>query len=113
MALEQWQEQLRRGTLELAVLLVVAPGRRYGLEIIRQLEAADLVLTEGVIYPILARLSKDGLVTSEWVSDEGPHPRKYYRLTARGRTRMQMMCGEFRTFTGRIERLMRVAENER
>ena len=41
-----WQEQLRRGTLELAVLLSVAPAPSYGLEIIRQLEFADLVLTD-------------------------------------------------------------------
>ena len=44
--LENWLEQLRRGTLELAVLLSVAGGPRYGLEIIRHLEEfTDLVLT--------------------------------------------------------------------
>jgi PadR family transcriptional regulator, regulatory protein PadR len=55
--LENWLEQLRRGTLELAVLLSVAGGPRYGLEIIRHLEEfTDLVLTEGTIYPLLSRL---------------------------------------------------------
>ena len=50
--LENWLEQLRRGTLELAVLLSVAGGPRYGLEIIRHLEEfMDLVLTEGTITP--------------------------------------------------------------
>ena len=106
MPLENWQEQLRRGTLELAVLLAVAPGRRYGLEIIRHLEFTDLVLTEGTIYPLLARLAREGLVASEWVSDEGPHPRKYYKLTPRGRARLTEMCREFRAFTGKIERLI-------
>ncbi|OFW12108.1 MAG: hypothetical protein A3H96_03690 [Acidobacteria bacterium RIFCSPLOWO2_02_FULL_67_36] len=106
MALETWQEQLRRGTLELAVLLAIAPGRRYGLEIIRRLEFTDLVLSEGVIYPILARLSRDGLLRAEWVSDEGPHPRKYYAVTARGRQRLAQMSREFRTFTRTIDRLI-------
>jgi PadR family transcriptional regulator PadR len=107
MALENWQEQLRRGTLEMAVLLAVAPGRRYGLEILRHLEFTDLVLTEGVIYPILARLSRDGLLASEWVTGEGPQPRKYYKLTARGRTRLQQMCLEFRSFTHNIDQLIK------
>ena len=112
MPLENWQEQLRRGTLELAVLLAVAPEPRYGLEIIRQLEFTNLVLTEGTIYPLLARLAREGLVSSEWVSDEGPHPRKYYKLTARGRARLNQMCREFRTFTGKIERLIASTQGE-
>lgn len=112
MPIQTWQEQLRRGTLEMAVLLTVADGPRYGLEIIRQLDFTDLVLTEGTIYPLLARLAREGLVSAEWVSDEGPHPRKYYRLTARGRARLNQMCREFRSFTGRIERLIAAFERE-
>lgn len=112
MPIETWQEQLRRGTLEMAVLLTVADEPRYGLEIIRQLDFTDLVLTEGTIYPLLARLAREGLVSAEWVSDEGPHPRKYYRLTARGRARLNQMCREFRSFMGRIERLIAAFERE-
>lgn len=106
MTRENWQEQLRRGTLELAVLLAVGRGRRYGLEIIRHLSVTDVVLTEGVIYPILARLAKDGLLASEWVADKGPRPRKYYWLTPTGRVRMEQMAREFREFASKIERLM-------
>ena len=100
---EHWHEQLRRGTLELAVLLAVAPGRRYGLEILRHLEFADLVLAEGTIYPLLARLERDGLLEAEWVEGEGPRPRKYYQLTPNGRARMKRMCEEFRAVAGGIE----------
>jgi PadR family transcriptional regulator PadR len=109
---ENWQEQLRRGTLEMAVLLTIAARRRYGLEIIRHLEFTELVLSEGVIYPILARLAREGLLRAEWVSDEGPHPRKYYEITARGRGRLAQMCREFREFTGNINRLMADALGE-
>jgi PadR family transcriptional regulator PadR len=109
-----WQEQLRRGTVELAVLLAVAPGRRYGLEIIRHLESADLVLTEGTIYPLLARLEREGLLRSAWVDDESPRPRKYYQLTASGRARMKKMAGEFRTIAAGMARMIeRVLGEER
>ena len=107
MPLENWQEQLRRGTLDMAVLLSVADGPRYGLQIIRHLEElTDLVITEGTIYPILARLAREGFVVFEWVADEAPHPRKYYRLTPKGRTRLAQMCREFRQFTAKIHLLM-------
>lgn len=106
MTQENWQEQLRRGTLELAVLVAVGRGRRYGLEILKHLSTTEVVLSEGVVYPILARLAKDGLLASEWVSDEGPRPRKYYWLTPAGRTRLERMAREFREFTGKIQRLM-------
>lgn len=101
-----WQEQLRRGTLELAVLLAVAPGRRYGLEIIRHLEFADLVLTEGTIYPLLARLEREGLLKAEWVEGQGPRARKYYQLTAAGRTRMRTMSEEFRAIAAGMEQMI-------
>jgi PadR family transcriptional regulator PadR len=103
---EHGHEQLRRGTLELAVLLAVAPGRRYGLEILRHLEFADLVLAEGTIYPLLARLERDGLLEAEWVEGEGPRPRKYYQLTPTGRARMKRMCEEFRAVAGGIEEMI-------
>ena len=60
--------------------------RHYGYSLVRALTASGAVsLKEGTIYPILARLNRDGLVRSEWVeSDQGP-PRKYYALTPAGR----------------------------
>jgi PadR family transcriptional regulator PadR len=60
--------------------------RHYGYSLVRVLsERGSIALKEGTIYPILARLDRDGLVASEWVeSDQGP-PRKYYALTASGR----------------------------
>ena len=109
-ALESWREQLRRGGLDLAILLALAPGRRYGLEIIRYLEEyTDLVVTEGTIYPIFGRLTRDGLVRAEWVTGESPHPRKYYQLTDAGRRQLETMLGHWNAFAGKIARLVRAA----
>ncbi len=107
---EGWREQLRRGALDLAILLALAPDRRYGLEIIRHLEAfTDLVVTEGTIYPILGRLTRDGLLAAEWNASEGVHPRKYYALTAHGRRTLDAMVDEWRDFAGKIDRLIDAA----
>jgi PadR family transcriptional regulator PadR len=114
MSRETWQEQLRRGSLDLAVLLSVAPGPRYGLSLIQHLEAfTDLVVTEGTIYPILGRLTREGLLQSEWVEGEAPHARKYYRLTHAGEKRLEEMTREWRDFVDKIGRLIEAAETSR
>jgi PadR family transcriptional regulator, regulatory protein PadR len=106
-----WQEQLRRGALDFAILLAVSPGPKYGLAIIQHLEQfTDLVVAEGTIYPILGRLTRDELLHAWWVEDEAPHARKYYRLTPAGKRRLTEMKAEWSAFTGKIDRLMRAAE---
>lgn len=108
MTLENWQEQLRRGGLEFAVLLTLASTSRYGLDIIRHLEeSTDLVVNEGTVYPLLARLAQQGLLETEWISDEAPHPRKYYRLTKTGRDRLAAMKRHWDNFARQIEALAR------
>jgi PadR family transcriptional regulator, regulatory protein PadR len=85
---EKWEIQLRKGSLELAILAALWEGRLYGLEILRHLESnSDLIVVEGTVYPLLNRLRTLGLVESEWVESDYGHPRKYYRLTAAGRQR--------------------------
>ena len=111
MSHDTWQEQLRRGSLDLAILLTVSAGPRYGLAIIQHLEAfTDLVVTEGTIYPILGRLTREGLLEAEWVEGEAPHARKYYKLTRAGAKRMTNMKAEWRAFAEKIGRLMRASE---
>ena len=111
---DPWQEQLRRGALDFAILLAVSPGPKYGLAIIQYLEAfTDLVVTEGTIYPILGRLTRDGFLHAWWVDDEGSHPRKYYRLTRIGAARLRVMTAEWSTFTDKISRLIDAAEGAR
>src|SRR4026208_696115 len=88
--------QLRKRILELAVMGILYREQHYGYSLVRVLsETGSICLKEGTIYPILARLDRDGLVRSEWVeSDQGP-PRKYYSLTANGRKIFESLMPEF------------------
>lgn len=88
-----WESQLRKGSLDLAILAVLWTQRRYGLEIIRELKAlADVDLAEGTLYPILLRLTQEQLLDSEWVGADSGHQRKYYALSKSGRRRaIEMM----------------------
>ncbi len=68
----------------------------YGYSLVKVLTCSGTrEMKEGTIYPILARLAKDGLVRSEWVeSNQGP-PRKYYKLTTAGHSMFEALNAEF------------------
>jgi PadR family transcriptional regulator PadR len=77
--------QMRRGVLPYCVLAMLRGTERYGFELVRALGSMHGMVTgEGTIYPLLARLRRQGLVGTTWQeSDTGP-PRRYYRLTKTG-----------------------------
>ncbi len=105
--IEGWEIQLRKGSLELAILASLAEGRLYGLEILRRLdERGRLSVPEGTIYPLLARLKHDGWVDAEWVAADSSHPRKYYRLTPAGRRRASQMAHAWASFSASLDRLL-------
>jgi PadR family transcriptional regulator PadR len=111
---ENWEVQLRKGSLELAILATLWDGRHYGLEILRRLESdSDLLLSEGTVYPLLNRLRVLGLVDSEWVESDSGHPRKYYRLTAAGRRRALEMSRIWARFSASLSTLLAPLEKER
>lgn len=86
--------ELRRGVLGPCVLALLSVRPRFGLELVRDLAAADGLLTsDGTVYPLLNRLRDAGLVTSEWRDDEGERARRYYSITAAG----QESLAEFRS----------------
>ena len=109
---ENWEAQLRKGCLELAILASLWERRLYGLEILRLLEEdSDLVLAEGTVYPILSRLKAEGLLQSEWVEAEAGHPRKYYWLTAAGKAKVVSMARFWSSFSHNISTLLKPVLN--
>jgi PadR family transcriptional regulator PadR len=104
---DNWERQVKKGWLELAILASLWREELYGLSLLRGLEEdTDLVLAEGTIYPILSRLKADGLVDTKWVEGEAGHPRKYYWLTPAGRRRAVVMARYASGFLGSIEKLI-------
>jgi PadR family transcriptional regulator, regulatory protein PadR len=103
--------QLRKGILELAVMGVLYHERHYGYSLVRVLSGSGSIsLKEGTIYPILARLDRDGLVRSEWVeSGQGP-PRKYYALTSSGRQLFDDLNQEFDLLVSLVQRKWKAPE---
>ncbi|MFI7495938.1 PadR family transcriptional regulator [Kocuria sp. M4R2S49] len=75
-------QELRRGTVVLACLLVLDEPR-YGYALLRTLGDAGLDVEANTLYPLLRRLEAQGLLESDWNTDES-RPRKFYRITGLG-----------------------------
>jgi len=101
--------ELKRGSLELIVLHLLAPGEAYGYEIVSKLTAetdGDLEVTDGTLYPVLYRLERAGFVAVRWETPARGVPRKYYRLTDQGRQELSTLTQEWTTFAGAMARLL-------
>jgi PadR family transcriptional regulator len=73
------------------VLAILAEGESYGYAIIKRvsdLSGGHLQWSDGMLYPVLHRLERQGLVAAKWGESETGRRRKYYRLTKEGRTEL-------------------------
>ena len=71
------------------VLAILAEGDSYGYAIIKrvaELSGGHLQWTDGMLYPVLHRLERQGWVSAKWSESENGRKRKYYRITKEGRT---------------------------
>jgi DNA-binding PadR family transcriptional regulator len=75
-------QELRRGTVVLACLLVLTEPN-YGYALLDLLGARGFAVDANTLYPLLRRLEKQGLLTSDWNTDEA-RPRKFYRTSDAG-----------------------------
>lgn len=101
--------ELRRGSLELIVLHLLAPGEAYGYEIVSKLVAETngaLEVTDGSLYPVLYRLERAGFVSVRWETPERGVPRKYYQLTDAGRVELEQLRHEWVTFANAMSALL-------
>ena len=114
MSLDDWKVQIRRGTLELCILLMIRQAPCYGYQLISALETRpSLAVKESTIYPLLRRLMKEGVLTSFWQeTTEGLPPRKYYSITDQGREYLAAMCVEWKQLTDAIIEIKGAMQDE-
>lgn len=104
-----FDRELKRGTLELLLLHLLADRPAYGYELVSTLKGrsgGDFQLQEGTLYPVLYRLEDAGLVVPEWSQPDRGVPRKYYRLTAEGRRRLESLTEGWRRFAAAVEAVL-------
>ena len=98
--------QMRKGILEVCLLLIVSQGKTYTNDILRELRAADLIVVEGTVYPILNRLKNAGLLSYDWAESPSGPPRKYYSLTPEGKVFLTQLTGTWKALDASITTLL-------
>jgi DNA-binding PadR family transcriptional regulator len=74
------------------ILAILKQGENYGYQIIqsvREISGGDLDWSEPMLYPVLKRMEREGLVKSQWKNTDKGRFRRYYRLTAKGHAELE------------------------
>ena len=62
--------QMRKGILEYCILSIISRNDAYASSIIAELKAAEMIVVEGTLYPLLTRQKNQGLLSYRW--EESP-----------------------------------------
>jgi transcriptional regulator len=110
--MRQGKDKLQ-GTLDMLVLRVLASGDQlHGCAIsdrIEEISAEALRVEEGSLYPALHRMEEAGWVTSEWRASENNRRARFYRITRRGRKRVDDVQREWLAHVDAVTRVLRHA----
>jgi PadR family transcriptional regulator PadR len=79
---------IRKGLLEFLVLKIVSADKVYAADILNELAGTEFATQEGTLYPLLSKMRREELVDYEWKESEAGPPRKYYKLTSKGREQL-------------------------
>jgi PadR family transcriptional regulator, regulatory protein PadR len=107
--------ELLQGTLDMLILKAVSlsPLHGYGVLLrIQQISKNRLEIQQGSLYPALYRLEHQGWITSEWGESENNRKAKYYRLTAAGKSRLQMEAEKWNLMSDVIAGILRTTPEE-
>lgn len=97
--------QFKKGILDLCVLSLLEKKEIYGYGL--KMEMAPLMdVNENTLYPLLRRLEKDGYVSTSTHQSEQGRMRKYYFITPKGKTHLDIQRIEWVAFKKAAEQLI-------
>ncbi len=97
--------QFKKGVLEICVLSLINSRDYYGYELVQDI-SENINISEGSIYPLLRRLSKEGFFETYLKESPGGPPRKYYKITEEGILRTKTIKEEWIEFTEQVKILL-------
>ncbi|MGO8797446.1 MAG: PadR family transcriptional regulator [Candidatus Sulfotelmatobacter sp.] len=100
---ENLRQELRRGSLPLAVLAALRT-EHYGYTLRKTLADHGMAIDEGTLYPLLRRLEAQGLLVSEW-REEDKRNKRFYRLSADGKLILKQLLAEWKSMNASLENI--------
>src|SRR5689334_25175627 len=101
-------DELKKGSAEFLILSLLDAEPRHGYELQKLIESRSRgVLTFNVasLYPLLYRMEERGWIVGRWVEKAGERRKRYYRLTAAGRSTLEAQRTSWREFVAAINRV--------
>ena len=100
------ETQLLKGVLDGCVLQIIAKEEIYGYELVQRLKTAGFVnIVGGTVYPLLQKLEKKGMISSQMKpSPDGP-PRKYFKITEKGTVYLSDFWDEWHGLVNKVSNL--------
>lgn len=99
---ELYRRELLKGSTETLLLSLLAEESMYGYQLVKEMDKRSsgyFRFKEGTLYPALHRLEKDGRIQGRWETSSTGQNRRYYHVTAKGRSRLNSMLEEWNMFT--------------
>ena len=107
------KSDLPQGTLDLLILKVVVLGPVHGYAIAQRLQqlSQDVVqVPQGSLYPALHRLENRGLLSADWRNTETGREAKFYRLTRKGRSQLEVEAASWERLVEAVARILKLSE---
>jgi PadR family transcriptional regulator, regulatory protein PadR len=98
---------IRKGLLEFLILKIISAHKVYVADMLDRLSKTEFATQEGTLYPLLSKLRRDGLVDYEWQESEAGPPRKYYELTAKGKSQLAELNDYWKSINATVNQLGR------
>ena len=111
MSSKAFDREVRRGSAETLILALLEDRPRHGYEIGRQIESRSggaISFQVASLYPMLYRLEKRGLIEGHWVEKAGERRKRFYKLTAAGRTVLKRQRSFWSEFIEALEKVARI-----
>ena len=105
MGIDEKFSAIRKGMLEFLLLKIIAADKVYVADILKQLSGTEFATQEGTLYPLLSKMRREGLLDYEWQESEAGPPRKYYKLTAKGRAQLRETSEYWEKISGTVKNL--------
>jgi PadR family transcriptional regulator PadR len=94
-----------QGTLDMLVMRAVADEALHGYALVHRLRLISgdrLQIPQGSLYPALHRLENQGMLKSSWAPTATGRDAKFYKLTAKGRKRLDAEVAEWKELSTAI-----------
>ena len=92
------RKELVAASAEPLILSLLSQGESYGYAIIQEIKTRSLEeieWTDGMLYPVLHRMERNGWIKARWVESETGRKRKYYSIKKDGKKALETQCAEW------------------